>query len=155
MVLYSCCKGQMLTSLTPVEVESYFHAIGLANTQVRLNKGAHIFTQREECDSIFYIRDGHVQMSLCSDRGQQAVVAVLKSGDFASEECISPHIHNRSASAMALTDCVLLRITKEEMTRAMEEVPGVSFLVVKYLLRNLNRIQIALLDQLSDTSALN
>jgi CRP/FNR family cyclic AMP-dependent transcriptional regulator len=145
----------MLTSLTPVEIESYFHKVGLINTQMCLNKGAGIFTQGEECDSIFYIRDGNVQLSLCCDRSRQAVVAVLKSGDFASEECISALKQNRSASAMALTDCVLLRITKQEMARAMEEVPGVSTLVVKYLLRNLNRIQVALLDHISDPDALN
>jgi CRP/FNR family cyclic AMP-dependent transcriptional regulator len=145
----------MLTTLTPLEIESYFHSVGLTNTQLRLDKGAGIFAQGEECDSIFYIRDGHVQLSLASDRSEQAVVAVLKSGDFASEECMSPHIALRSASATALTDCVLLRITKEEMTRAMEEVPGVSLLVVKYLLRNLNRIQIALLDQLSQPEECN
>jgi hypothetical protein len=43
----------------------------------------------------------------------------------------------------------------EEMARAMEEVPGVSTLIVKYLLRNLNRIQFALLDHLSDPEASN
>jgi CRP/FNR family cyclic AMP-dependent transcriptional regulator len=145
----------MLTSLTPLEIESYFHAVGIINTQLCLNKGAGIFTQGEDCDCLFYIRDGHVQLSLSSDRSQQAVIAVLKSGDFASEECISQHINTRSASAMALTDCVLLRITKEEMARAMEEVPGVSVLVVKYLLRNLNRIQIALLDQISLPESMN
>jgi CRP/FNR family cyclic AMP-dependent transcriptional regulator len=148
-------KGKMLTSLSPIEIESYFHTVGLTNTQVFLDKGAGIFTQGEECDSIFYIRDGRVQLSLSCDRSRQTIVAVLRSGDFASEECISALKNSRSASAMALTDCVLLRITKQEMTRAMDEVPGVSQLVVKYLLRNLNRIQIALLDQLSDPEDLN
>jgi CRP/FNR family transcriptional regulator, cyclic AMP receptor protein len=51
-------------------------------------KGQAVFAQGEPADSVFYIREGRVKISVVSAQGKEAVGAFLKAGDFIGEGCL-------------------------------------------------------------------
>jgi CRP/FNR family transcriptional regulator, cyclic AMP receptor protein len=58
----------------------------------------------------------------------------------------------RLATATAMTDCSLLRISKTEMVRALQQEPELSGMFVSFLLARNARIQADLVDQLFNSS---
>ena len=44
-----------------------------------------LFSQGEAADSVFYIQEGKVKMTVLSEQGKEAIVAVLGTGDFCGE----------------------------------------------------------------------
>src|SRR5687767_9677251 len=66
-----------------------------------------IFSQREPADSVFYIQSGEVKLSVVSDAGKEAVMAMLGRGDFFGEGCLAGQpIRIGTATALALTSVV-------------------------------------------------
>ena len=89
---------------------------------------------------------------LVSEHGKEAMIAILNLGDFVGEECVSTVQPFRSATATALTDSVLLRITKVEMHRVLHDEPLMSAMFVAHLLARTSRIQADFVDQLFNSS---
>jgi CRP/FNR family transcriptional regulator, cyclic AMP receptor protein len=52
-------------------------------------KGQVVFTQGDPADSVFYIREGRIKISVVSDQRKEAVVAFLKARDFIGEGCLT------------------------------------------------------------------
>ena len=48
-----------------------------------------VFSQGEPADSIFYIQEGKVKLTVLSDQGKEAIVAILGTGDFCGEGCLA------------------------------------------------------------------
>ena len=48
-----------------------------------------VYTQGEPADSVFYIQSGKVRKTVISERGKEAVVALLGSSDFFGEGCLT------------------------------------------------------------------
>ena len=55
----------------------------------KYGKGQVVFTQGDPADSVFYIREGRVKIAVLSAQGKEAVVALLKAGDFIGEGCLT------------------------------------------------------------------
>ena len=140
------------TPLDTFDVKSFLTHAGLGKSLVPYRKNAAIFAQGDTCDSVFYLKEGTVKLTVLSARGKVATIALLKAGDFAGEECLCTLQSFRSATATALTDCVVLRITKAEMNRVLHDEPKMSALFVVYLLARTKRIQADLVDQLFNSS---
>ncbi len=115
-------------------------------------KGNAIYAQGDSCDAIYYVQEGSIKLTVVSELGKEATIALLNAGDFVGEECMSTLQPFRSGSATALTDCVLLCIAKVEMTRILSAEPSMSALFIAYLLARTNRIQADLVDQLFNSS---
>ena len=83
---------------------------GLNGGKSVLEYGANrdIFLQGDPADSVFYLRRGKVKLSVTSQEGKEAIVAVLEAGDFFGEGCLAGQ-QLRMAMAIAVTDCTLLR----------------------------------------------
>ena len=139
-------------ALGDFDVQLFLTKAGLGKAILHHPKGATIFTQGMNCDSIFYVRGGSVKLTVVSEFGKEATIALLTAGDFVGEECVSTIQTFRSATALAITDCVLLRITKAEMTRALHDHPEISGIFVAYLLARTSRIQADLVDQLFNST---
>ena len=71
------------------------------------SKGQVVFTQGEPADSVFYIQEGKIKISVVSAQGKEAVIAFLEAGDFIGEGCLTGR-PRRISAARALTDCILL-----------------------------------------------
>jgi CRP/FNR family cyclic AMP-dependent transcriptional regulator len=82
-----------------------------------------VYTQGEPADSVFYIKSGQVKKTVVSEQGKEAVVALLGTGDFFGEGCLTgQRLRLETVSAMA--ECVIVRIIKEDITRVIHEEPA-------------------------------
>ena len=84
--------------------------------------------------------------------GKEATIALLGPGEFCGEECIALSHPVRVASASAIMPCVLLRIDRREMMRALHKEHAFSDLFVSHLLARNARVQEDLVDQLFNSS---
>ena len=142
----------MADSLETFDVQQFLSKAGVGKTIASFSKGSPIYAQGDTCDAVYYVQDGTIKLTVVSESGKQATIALLNPGDFAGEECMSTLQPFRSASATALTDCVLLRLTKIEMKRVVDAEVAMSGLFIAHLLARTNRIQADLIDQLFNSS---
>ncbi len=125
---------------------------GLCKVIVGYPKNATIFSQGDAADAVFYIQKGKVKIAVVSSQGKEATVAVLGVGEFVGEDCIATTHPLRLVTATALTECVLLRIGKQEMVRVLSREHAFSDVFVSFLLARNARIQEDLIDQLFNSS---
>src|SRR5260370_7681651 len=81
-----------------------------------------VYTQGEPADSVFYIHIGKVKKTVVSEQGKEAVVALLATGDFFGEGCLTGQ-PLRLATVSAVTECVIVRIPKANITRTIHSYP--------------------------------
>jgi CRP/FNR family cyclic AMP-dependent transcriptional regulator len=110
-----------------------------------------IFAQGDSTDGLFFVQTGKVQLSVVSEAGKEATLAILAEGDFFGEGGLAGQLV-RMSSASALTDCTLLHVEKKVMMQAMSREPKLSAMFVKYLLKRNIRYQDDLVDQLFNSS---
>ena len=110
-----------------------------------------IFRQGQPADSLFYLRRGKVKLSVISQQGKEAIVAILSAGEFFGEGCLAGQ-PVRMATAVAMTDCTLDKIDKSLMARMLHEQHDISELFVKHLLSRNIRYEADLVDQLFNSS---
>jgi len=151
-------NGEDSTIKTPPKIKTNFDPAaflakaGLGRTIVHLQKKRVVFSQGDLSDAVFYIQSGRIRLSVISRAGKEATIALLTAGNFLGEECVAAAQSIRLASAVALTDCALLRIDREEMRRALHQEHALSDLFVAYLLARNIRVQEDLVDQLFNSS---
>ena len=110
------------------------------------------FSQGDPADSIFYLQKGRAKVTIVSQAGKEATITLLSDGDFVGEEALAALSGLRLATAVAVTACTALKITREEMIRVMHEEHDFSDLFLKFLLARSMRIQADLVDQLFNSS---
>jgi CRP/FNR family transcriptional regulator, cyclic AMP receptor protein len=110
-----------------------------------------IFRQGDPSDAVFYIQSGKIKTTVVSEQGKEAVVALLGTGDFFGEGCLTGQ-PQRLATVSALTDCVIVRISKTDITRVIHEEPAFAELFISHLLARNSRVEEDLVDQLFNSS---
>jgi CRP/FNR family transcriptional regulator, cyclic AMP receptor protein len=134
-----------------VDWEAVLTGIFRGKTIMEVGTDRAIFQQGQPADALFYIRRGKVKLTVISQQGKEAIVAVLNPGEFFGEGCIAGQ-QLRMATAVAITDCTLDRIEKSLMTRLLHEQHEVSELFVTHLLSRNIRYEADLVDQLFNSS---
>jgi CRP/FNR family transcriptional regulator, cyclic AMP receptor protein len=92
-----------------------------------------------------------VKVTVVSETGKEAVVAILTPGSFSGEECLTGHAL-RMSTVKTLTDCVLIRMAKSSIVRALHEDHQFSELFTTYLMERNIRVQEDLVDQLLNST---
>ena len=110
-----------------------------------------IFAQGDEAGAVFYIQAGKEKLSVVSDSGKEATIAILNRGDFFGEGCLAGQ-PLRMGSATAITDCALLKLNKEAIIGALHRGHAFADLFVGYLLARNIRYEEDLVDQLFNSS---
>ena len=110
-----------------------------------------IFTQGGDADAVFYIRKGKIKVTVVSKQGKEAVVAILGIDEFVGEGCLSGQ-PKRLATAIALTECVTMRVTKKEIQRVLRSEPAFSQMFMSHMLARNIRVEEDLLDQLFNST---
>ena len=132
-------------------VEKYLQTAGLARKVVEYRKRQTIFSQGSACKSVLYLQRGRVKLTVTSDVGREAVVAILNDGDFFGEGCIAGQAQ-RTATAVAMEPTSVLEIGKQEMIRVIHNEPKFSDRFVAHMLKRNVRIEEDLTDQLFNSS---
>jgi CRP-like cAMP-binding protein len=125
--------------------------VGADSTVVTYQKQRPIFVQGDTADAVFYIQEGWVKLSVVSASGREAVIAILEAQAFFGEGCLAGQPW-RMATATALTNCRLVRITKPVMLQVLHTEPAFSVPFVSYLLSRTNRLEEDLTDHLFHAS---
>lgn len=111
-----------------------------------------IFSQGERADVVYFIQKGTVRLSVLSKQGKEATIALLGPNDFLGEGCIASDQPLRTASAIATSDCSVLKIQRRELLRTLHEDRELSDIFVAYMVGLHNRTQGDLVDQLFNSS---
>ncbi len=136
---------------SPVDWEALLAGVSRGKTIAEYSADRCIFHQGGRADSIFYLRQGKVRLSVISQHGKEAIVATLGSGDFLGEGCLAGQ-PLRMSTATAVNDCSLYRIEKALMTRMLHEEHAISELFVAHLLCRNIRFEADLVDHLFNSS---
>jgi CRP/FNR family transcriptional regulator, cyclic AMP receptor protein len=134
------------------DVEAFLASAGLRQRIVQLGPKQTFFSQGDPADSVFYLQKGRVKVTVVSQVGKEATIAMLSAGDFVGEESLAAVSGLRLATARSITACTALKIARDEMIRAMHEEHDFSDLFLKFLLERSMRIQADLVDQLFNSS---
>jgi CRP/FNR family transcriptional regulator, cyclic AMP receptor protein len=110
-----------------------------------------IFSQGDAADAVFYIKKGSVKVSVNSTGGKEAVVAILGADEFLGEGCLIGQ-PKRLATAMAMSECVTMRVEKVEILRVLQEEPAFSKMFLSHVLTRSARVEEDLVDQLFNST---
>ena len=110
-----------------------------------------IFVQGDTANAVFYITEGKVKLTVISHHGKEAVVAILKEGDFFGEGCLAGQ-HLRVSSAVALSECSVMKLEKTVIVKLLHDEPTFSELFLAHLLTRNIKIEEDLVDQLFNSS---
>ena len=135
----------------PVDWEALLNGIFRGKTVIECGMGRSVFRQGQPADSLFYLRRGKVKLTVISQQGKEAIVAILSAGEFFGDGCLAGQ-PLRMATAIAMTDCTLDKIDKQLMERILHEHHDDSELFVKHLLSRNIRYEADLVDQLFNSS---
>jgi CRP-like cAMP-binding protein len=134
-----------------VDWQALLNGIFRGKTVIECGKDRSVFQQGQPADALFYIRSGKAKISVISQQGKEAIVAILNAGEFFGEGCLSGQ-KVRVSSAVAITDCTFDKIDKSRMERLLHENQDISELFVKHLLTRNIRYEADLIDQLFNSS---
>src|ERR1700732_5199457 len=125
--------------------------VGAGKAILEFHKNQTIFAQGDVADAVFYLQKGRVKLTVLSEQGKEAVVAILEPGQFFGEGCLNGH-RLRIATTTAMEECLVTSITKEAMIATLHAEPKFSELFMAYLLTRNSRVEEDLIDQLFNSS---
>ncbi len=114
-------------------------------------EGQAIFSQGDTADAIFYTLDGKVKVTVISEQGKEAIVALLGPDSFFGEGCLTGQ-QVRMATATAMTECTIMTVEKKAMIRVLHDEPKFSEMFIAHLLDRTIRVEADLVDQLFNSS---
>lgn len=135
----------------PFNPKTFLTKIGSGKTSLTFPKKEVIFSQGDGSDAVFYLQTGKVKLTVVSQQGKEAIIAILGPGAFFGESCLAGQTI-RTATAAALEDSSLVRIDKTAMMRVIHEEPSFAEMFIAYLVANNIRVQEDLVDQLFNSS---
>jgi CRP-like cAMP-binding protein len=121
-----------------------------ANTQDYKNRES-IFEQGDKADAMYYIQRGNVKLTVSSQNGKKAVVAILRHGDFFGEGCLDKSALWMS-TATAIEPSTISMLKRGILVRMVHEDPALAKLFISYLLFRIARIQQEFVDQIFSSS---
>jgi CRP-like cAMP-binding protein len=133
------------------DAKAFLNATGVAKTVVQYRSSDVIFSQGDPADTVLYIQQGSVKLSVLSRGGKEAVVGMLGPGDFFGEGALAGQ-PVRLSSATAAGPSRILVIPKKQMIRLLHQQPQLSDRFITYMLARNSRLEEDLVDQLFNAS---
>src|SRR5947209_11272908 len=99
---------------TGFDPKMFLAKVGDGKTISKYRKDQIVFSQGQVADAVFYIQQGKIKLTVVSEQGKEAVVAMLGAGHFFGEGCLNGH-PLRIATTRAVDECVVTRIEKATM----------------------------------------
>ncbi len=141
----------MATKRRPFDPKSFLAKVGEGRTIAKYRKGQVVFAQGDPADAVFYIQKGKVKITVVSDRGKEAVIAILGPDEFCGEGCLAGQ-PRRMATVAAMTDGTIMRLEKTSIIHVLQQEPGFSEIFISHLLARTIRVEEDLVDQLFNSS---
>jgi CRP/FNR family transcriptional regulator, cyclic AMP receptor protein len=137
---------------TPIfDPKAFLAKAGGGKKLSKYRKDQIIFSQGEPADAVFYIEQGKVKITVVSEHGKEAIVAILGAGDFCGEGALAGQ-PRRIATVAAMTESVVMRLDKAATIRVIHTEPAFAEMFISHLLARNIRVEEDLVDQLFNSS---
>ena len=120
---------------------------GLEPTILRCDVRQTIFSAGDAADSIVYVLKGTVKLSVVSKFGREAVVAIVRAGDFFGEACLAGQL-TRATTATPMSRSAVVMIDRTDVVQLLRTEPAFSDRFIDYMLLKNVRAEADLVDQL-------
>jgi CRP/FNR family transcriptional regulator, cyclic AMP receptor protein len=130
---------------------AFLARVGEGRNIGRYHKDQVIFSQGDPADAVFYIQSGKVKVTVVSEEGKEAVIAILGPDDFFGEGCLIGRTRCLSTVA-TVVESTILRLEKAAVVRLIHHEPAFSEMFIAHLLGRTARIEADLVDQLFNSS---
>ncbi len=142
----------MATKCRPLfDPKSFLAMVGEGRSIGVYRKDQIVISQGDPADAVFYIQRGKVKVSVVSEQGKEAVVAMLGTNDFFGEGCLAGQAQ-RIATVATMTDSVIVRLEKAAIVRVIQQEPAFAGMFIAHLLARAIRVEADLVDQLFNSS---
>jgi CRP/FNR family transcriptional regulator, cyclic AMP receptor protein len=131
--------------------KEFLSRIGTGRTNTDYRADDFVFAQGDAADAVYYLQKGKAKITVTSENGKEAVLAILGPDDFFGEGCLNGQ-PLRLATVTAMTDCSIMRLEKAAMVRVLHEEPKFADLFISHLLSRNSRVEADLVDQLFNSS---
>jgi CRP/FNR family transcriptional regulator, cyclic AMP receptor protein len=131
--------------------KSFLAMVGEGRSIGEYRKDEIVFSQGDPADAVFYIQSGKVKVTVVSEQGKEAVVAMLGTNDFFGEGCLAGQVR-RIATVATMTDSVIVRLEKAAIVGVIHREPAFSGMFIAHLLARAIRVEADLVDQLFNSS---
>ena len=128
-----------------------FQQLAAQTISLQYGKGEAIFSQGDAADALFRVEDGNVKLTVQSQDGKKAVIAVLRAGECFGESCVAGKML-RTYTATSLRQATIHRISKQALLRRLRDKPAFARLFISHLLLRVARAEDNLVDQLMNSS---
>ena len=103
---------------TSFDPKTFLARVGDGRSLAKYRKGQIVFSQGEIGDAVFYIQKGKVKVTVVSEQGKEAVVAILGVDEFFGEGCLAGQVaahvdgrrHDGLPSSSALEKAAIVRV---------------------------------------------
>jgi CRP/FNR family cyclic AMP-dependent transcriptional regulator len=129
----------------------FLETVAKGRALVSYRKGDIAFEQGEPADTVFYVNSGKFKITVLSQQGKEAVVAILAKDSFFGEGCLIGQ-SKRLATATAMSDSVTMQVKKGEVLRALHEEPSFAEMFIAHILERNARVEGDLVDLLFNSS---
>jgi CRP-like cAMP-binding protein len=130
----------------------FLASAGLGRRIIKVKVREAFFSQGNAAENVFYLQTGRAKLTVVSGAGKEATITLLGLGDFVGEESVAAVAGLHMATAVAITACTALKISRAEMLRVMHEEHAFSDMFLSFLVSRSMRIQADLVDQLFNSS---
>lgn len=137
--------------LPSFNVKSFLAKVGEGRSIGKYREDQIVFSQGDPAEAVFYIQEGEVKITVVSEHGKEAVVAILGTNEFFGEGCLAGQVQ-RIASAATMTDSVIVRLEKAAIVRVIHQEPAFSEMFIAHLVGRAIRVEADLVDQLFNSS---
>jgi CRP/FNR family transcriptional regulator, cyclic AMP receptor protein len=135
----------------PFDAKALLAKVGDGRSIDKYRKNEIVFTQGDPADAVFYVQKGKVKITVVSQQGKEAVVAILGADDFFGEGCLAGQ-PRRMATVKAMVESAIMRLEKAAIVSLIHEEPAFSEMFIAHLLARTIRVEEDLVDQLFNSS---
>jgi CRP/FNR family transcriptional regulator, cyclic AMP receptor protein len=131
--------------------KSFLAKIGDGHGVGKYRRDHIVFSQGDPADAVFYVQKGKVRLTVVSEHGKEAVIAILGTDEFFGEGCLAGQ-PQRIATVTTMTDSVIARLEKTAIIQVIHQEPAFSEMFIAHLLGRSIRVEADLVDQLFNSS---
>lgn len=135
----------------PFDPEGFINKVGEGRSSKAWPRDQTVFAQGDRADAAFYIQKGQVKISVVSEQGKEAIVAMLGPDEFFGEACLAGQ-SRRLSTATTMTNCAIVRLERTAILKLIQDEPAFAETFITHILERTIRVEADLVDQLFNSS---
>jgi CRP/FNR family cyclic AMP-dependent transcriptional regulator len=133
------------------DAQAFLDSAGIGRKIRQVNQADVVYSQGESANTVMYLKEGSVKLTVVNGAGKEAVITILGPGDFFGEGCLAGQ-SIRMGTATAIAPSTVHVIEKREMLKVLHEQHALSDQFIAFMLARNIRVEEDLIDQLFNSS---